>query len=361
MTEFITSVLQVEKRCIFCGKSPSEKNREHVIPRWLIELTGDPKRIWHLGVKFNDPIKPARRFAADQFQFPACEACNSRYSDLEGRSKASMTKLLNEQTLDATEWDDLLDWFDKVRIGLFIGNMMLNKDLPVPNPKFFIDQRIGAKDRCVLVYPNKADFVGLQFIGASDPVFFHLPTSFILVVNHLIFVNLSSDFLLASRMGFPFPRSMEVAGAGIRADDFAAILRPKLPLVRFSFYPSIIGVYQTILMKELLEAESYASLTRADYVQDKLLPNDFRKSQLCVVEGAKAVFLSPSDPVKPDQLPKAQIKSFQDYCLRYFEYRRLTLDETLKLAEPGIKDMIKLMIKFNGYAVDQTKSDFGPT
>jgi hypothetical protein len=178
----------------------------------------------------------ARRFAADQFQFPACEACNSRYSDLEGRTKANMTKLLNEQSLSAVQWDDLLDWFDKVRIGLFIGNMILNKDLPVPNPKFFIDQRIGAKDRCVLIYPNRADRVGLGMIGAGDPVFFHLPTSFMLLVNKLLFVNLSSDFLLAPRMGFPFPRTIEMEGPRMRADDFTAFLRPKLPFIRFSFY-----------------------------------------------------------------------------------------------------------------------------
>ena len=49
MTDFVTSILQLEKRCIFCGKKPSEKNREHIIPRWLIALTGDPKREWYLG------------------------------------------------------------------------------------------------------------------------------------------------------------------------------------------------------------------------------------------------------------------------------------------------------------------------
>jgi hypothetical protein len=357
MTELLTSVLQQEKRCIFCGNPPSEKTREHVIPQWLIELTGDPKRIWHLGVKFDDPSKSARRFAADQFQFPACEACNSRYSDLEGRTKANITKLLNEQSLSAADWDDLMDWFDKVRIGLFIGNMILNKDLPVPDPKFFIDQRIGAKDRCVLVYPNRADYVGLRMIGAADPVFFHQPTSFMLLINKLLFVNLSSDFLLAPRMGFPFPRKIEMAGPGMRADDFAAILRPKLPFIRFSFYRPTIGVYQTLLRKELLEVESYALLTRAEYVQSKLLPKSSFKTQPCVAETGKPVFLDATDQVTPVNLPKAQIKTFDEYCLRFFEYRLVTLEHTLEIVEPALRDMVKLMMKFNGYAVDQTKSE----
>jgi hypothetical protein len=356
VTELLTSVLQQGKRCIFCGNPPSEKNREHVIPQWLIELTGDPKRIWHLGVKFIDPKKPDRRFAADQYQFPACEACNSRYSDLEARTKANMTKLLNEQSLSAAEWDDLLDWFDKVRIGLFIGNMILNKDLPIPNPKFFIDQRIGTKDRCVLVYPNRTDYVGLQFIGAGDPVFFHHPTSFMLLVNKLLFVNISSDFLLAPRMGFPFPRTIKLEGPRMRANDFTATLRPKLPLIRFSFYRPTIGVYQAILMKELLEAEIYASLTRADYIQTKLLPKNLFKTRLCVAEAGKPVFLDASDQITPTNLPKPQIKTFDEYCLRFFEYRQVTLKHALEIVEPTSKGIVRLMIKFNGYAIDQTKS-----
>jgi hypothetical protein len=122
VTEIVTSVLQMEKRCIFCGNPPSAKNKEHIIPKWLIELTGDPKREWYLGVKFGEPGKPPRVFSADQFQFPACESCNSRYSNLEGRARGCFVKLWDNKPLTAGEWDDLLDWFDKVRIGLFIGN-----------------------------------------------------------------------------------------------------------------------------------------------------------------------------------------------------------------------------------------------
>jgi hypothetical protein len=356
VTDFITSVLQQEKRCIFCGNRPSEKNKEHVIPQWLIELTGDPNRIWHLGVKFGDPDKPPRQFAADQYQFPACEACNSRYSKLEDRTKANITKLLNKEGLSAAEWDDLLDWFDKVRIGLFIGNLMLNKDLPIPNPKFFIDQRIGAKDRCVLVYPIRADYVGLHMIGAGDPVFFHQPTAFMLSINNLLFVNLSTDFLLAARMGFPFPRKIEAIGSRLRADDFTAFFRPKVPFIRFSFYPATIGVYQTVLMKELLEAESYTSLTHDEYVQSKLLPGSALKIKLGIAKAGKPAFLDAADKVAWAKLPEQQIKTFEEYCLRFFEYRQVTLEQAVGLVEPSLRDLVRVMMKFNRYAIDQTNS-----
>jgi hypothetical protein len=312
--DIVTSVLQMEKRCIFCGNPPTSKNKEHVIPEWLIELTGDPKRPWHLGVDFGDPEKPARRFSADQYQFPACEACNSRYSDLEGRTKAHMTKVLGNQSLSAAEWDDFLDWFDKVRIGLFIGNMMLNKDLPIPNPKFFIDQRMGTKDRCVLVYPLKEKPMGLRFIGASDAVFFHSPTSF----NGVLFVNLSSDFLLAPRMGFPYPRTIEAVEDRTRAGDFAAHFRVKLPFIRFSFYPAAIGVYQAILNSELMSDETYAGLTAHDYVKTKVLPNNSMRTKVCVAANGKPAFLEPADEVVPLALAEGQMKTQDEYCIRFF-------------------------------------------
>ena len=52
--DFITSVLQLEKRCIFCGKRPSDKNKEHVIPQWLSgHVTRESRKLVRLMIKFN--------------------------------------------------------------------------------------------------------------------------------------------------------------------------------------------------------------------------------------------------------------------------------------------------------------------
>lgn len=358
MADFKTSVLQLEKRCIFCGKPPSDKNKEHVIPQWLIELTGDPKREWYLGVRFTDPGKPPRKFSANQFHFPACEACNSRYSELEGRAKGYFLKLWNNQSLTATEWDDLLDWFDKVRIGLFIGNMILNKDLPIPNPKFFIDQRVGAKDRCVLVYPIP-DHDGLRVFGASDSVFFHLPTSFMLLAKNLLFLNISSDFLLAPRMGFPFPRTVEGVEGGMRADDLTATFRPKSPFIRFSFYAPMIAVYQTVLMKEFIDDESFSALAATDYVKSNLWTPGSLKSKLYVANDAKPAFVGPDQTIPHSKLAEGQIKDLDEYCIRFFEYRRHVMDGALRSGHVSreSRKLVRLMIKFNGYAINQVKAD----
>ncbi|QJB40178.1 hypothetical protein HF324_20870 [Chitinophaga oryzae] len=37
------------KYCIFCGEQPQSKTKEHIIPKWLIEMTGDPNRLTFFG------------------------------------------------------------------------------------------------------------------------------------------------------------------------------------------------------------------------------------------------------------------------------------------------------------------------
>lgn len=52
------------KKCIFCGKQMSEKSKEHVIPQWLIEMTGDKKRTACFGLDyskiFDDKTEPKK-------------------------------------------------------------------------------------------------------------------------------------------------------------------------------------------------------------------------------------------------------------------------------------------------------------
>lgn len=86
-----TLIIQMPKVCVFCGHRPQSKTNEHVLPKWLIEMTGDPKRevsfgtYWH--IKQKRPTVPA----FDQFHFPACYVCNTRFSDLEGRTSKVLT------------------------------------------------------------------------------------------------------------------------------------------------------------------------------------------------------------------------------------------------------------------------------
>src|SRR5262249_14984502 len=109
--------LPVAKYCVFCGAPPTDKNKEHVVPKWLIDLTGDPNRKVRLGFRFGTE-SPAdfREFAFDQFVFPACETCNLEHSELEAHAKDLMLRVLASSSLAQHEISALLDWFDKVRV-----------------------------------------------------------------------------------------------------------------------------------------------------------------------------------------------------------------------------------------------------
>jgi hypothetical protein len=112
----------LRQACVFCGENPQSKNKEHILPQWLLRLTGDPNREALLGADFQHYIRTGelkqRKFAFSSFCFPACESCNTFYAKLEARVKPVIIKTINNQDLEFSEIIDLLDWFDKVRIGL---------------------------------------------------------------------------------------------------------------------------------------------------------------------------------------------------------------------------------------------------
>src|SRR5215472_6482500 len=109
----------MEKFCVFCGKRPRDKNREHVLPRWLIALTGDPNRVAQFGLDFQN--RRVRRFAFDALTFPACSKCNSGFAVLEARAEQVVRKLLGHQAVRESDLMLFLDWLDKVRVGLWLG------------------------------------------------------------------------------------------------------------------------------------------------------------------------------------------------------------------------------------------------
>ena len=203
------------KFCVFCGQSPESKNREHVIPRWLIRLTGDEGRQAYLGRRWTTPTLEERRYALSAFTFPACERCNSEFSTLEARAQSVMETIASCGALSAWDWDLFLDWLDKVRIGLWLGMIYLNQNYRDIEPKFHIGTRVGSKDRCVIVYRLEDDGqIGLTWTGTETPLFEYVPSCFTLTVNGFHFVNISFDFLISQRVGFPYPAKISTLPDG---------------------------------------------------------------------------------------------------------------------------------------------------
>lgn len=258
------------KFCLFCGKRPEGKNKEHVLPRWLLEMTGNPTRTGNFGVDLSQGVRNAtlRQYAFSQFQFPACQACNDRFGSLEMAAKPLILKLLTFAVLTPAEMTLLLDWLDKVRIGLWLAFHQLDKNYEGIIPRFYVRHRIGIKDRLVVVSYGKEKRQQLSFAGPTTLAFRFLPSAFGLIINHLSLINVSCDYLFARRLGFPFPRGPLIS-LGAKRHDYCELSRGLhrvlRPIYSGSYTLAGVAYYQPMFPRELeLPVQSYYD---TDYVK----------------------------------------------------------------------------------------------
>lgn len=244
---------------------PQDKSKEHVVPRWLIELTGKPNRNARFGFTKDVHKKTIteRTFAFDKFTFPACSRCNQKYSDLEGKAKKTLCEILDGKEISVPELSEFLDWFDKVRVGLWLGMRLLDKDMARVEPSFHIETRLGQYDR--LLFIEKSDFSGnrLNFVGAETLCFALTPSAFMLIVNGYHFTNVSSMFLFSRRLGFPY-----IANARLHPDRddtevefMAGRERVMTPLIRRAIAEHGTRIFQPMFKGGLMkgEVEAYKS------------------------------------------------------------------------------------------------------
>jgi hypothetical protein len=194
--------------CVFCGNTnfKSGRSKEHILPMWLLRATGDPHR--NIRIEFDpdsgaDIIRPA-----STFHFPACSTCNESYGKkLEVQAQRAMTALFRGRSLRVSECYRLLDWLDKVRIGLWLGYHMLHKE--IFEPKFRIDAPLGKKDRIAIISVDPKDtFRGLSIGGCDNNVFRTSQAGIYLRINNVRMLSLSSDFLVSSLAGAPYMEEM---------------------------------------------------------------------------------------------------------------------------------------------------------
>ncbi|RSD31706.1 hypothetical protein [Vibrio pectenicida] len=238
--------------CVFCGNLPDKKTREHILPQWLLELTGDPKRVVNFGTNFENGR--TIRFDWSNFCVPACEICNTEYSNLESRAKPYVLKLLARDSLTSIEYVDFMDWMDKVRVGLWIQYHFIQGNPTNIQPSFHINTRIGQKDRMIAIYPLEGDGVGLNALGAESLIFHSQPSCMGLRINNILIMNMSSDFLFSGRCGFPFPKSCFTMLDGenphmMHTSDFSVTRKIKHPLIRKQIFKPSIHLYQPIMSK----------------------------------------------------------------------------------------------------------------
>lgn len=241
-------------RCIFCGKPilDSEKTDEHVIPQWLINQTGDPNRSVMFLPFVTDSTPEHLPF--NNLCFPAHKNCNNEHTKLEDKAKRVINKVLNSTPVNANEINSLLKWFDKVRIGLWLGyNSKLTDDRRV-EPHFYINQRINKQDRMLIIekMPNFGKRV--NFCGAESPVFKYMSSAFLLCINDYIFTNASTIGLCSHNLGFPSFENFKLDANGQLENPKPAPLRTKLkePIIKYiQNHKDSIILYQPIFKETL--------------------------------------------------------------------------------------------------------------
>lgn len=234
--------------CVFCGNIPLDKNREHVLPQWLIELSGPAKRVVNFGM--NPMTGQLPRFDWSSFAFLSCRQCNERYSTLEAEVKGLIESLLARDPIKASNYVSLLDWLDKVRVGLWLGYSYLHKNPLKISPTFHIDSRIGKKDRMLAIYTIETNRRGLNTYGAETLCFQYQPSCFSLNINNTYILNMSWDFMCSARCGFPFPRNavIDLDNEGmLECSDLLMTHKVKHPIFRKRLIKPSIHLYEPII------------------------------------------------------------------------------------------------------------------
>jgi hypothetical protein len=259
----------MHKFCVFCGNKPQQKNVEHVIPRWLIELTGNPKREALFGPFWNDKEEQLEiaKFPFDQFGFPACEECNNKFSSLEAEAKRVVETLLEGLPLLANDFSILLTWLDKVRIGIWLGAYYLHREVSDIEPHMFIGDRIDKTDRLVFIYKSNSTIKRLTFLGTMTPAYQYVPCCFTLLVNNFAFFNASADFLISKHLGLPYPK--KVSWEEWPKQVFLLVPGKEhvsLPLIRSKFDSHCTQIYQPMFAREAVRNASL-DWYKTDYVK----------------------------------------------------------------------------------------------
>lgn len=283
----------MEKFCVFCGQKPESKTREHIIPQWLIKMTGNPNRKINLGIDLSHLQKTGegkiRTFSFSAFQFPACQKCNTEFSELENKVKSIFERLFHNDYFTNIEIDTLLDWFDKVRVGLWLGGITLDDFVDLVDPKFHIKRRIAHRDRCLFIYEmDKIDWKGIQFIGFNSPGFQFIPSCFSLRVNNLYFFNYSFDFLFAKNIGFPYPKTFKQNALNTRHFELELEKgsgKISLPIINHKFIKASSHIYQPIIPTEVYGTEHEEYYIANEYVQKNCLNYNEKKGDIFYFEG----------------------------------------------------------------------------
>jgi hypothetical protein len=353
-----------ERFCVFCGEKPESKNREHVIPAWLIALTGDKNREVGLGIDFTKDTFGEKRFSFNSFTFPACESCNSSFAELESAAKSVVETVLARGPLAASDWALFLDWLDKVRVGLWLGGIYLNENVQGVEPLFHIQRRVGSSDRLVVIYEFEPDgWQGVVWVGTDSPVFQVMPSAFAIAINGFGFVSVSQDFLLAERLGLPYPVSRRLMDDQRQLVDMTAGTEfVRFPVFDFKFPFGGRQICQPMLPWRIMTPDLGDESHRfydTDYVRSLSADHEAGHGRL-LTQTRKGLARYPDAP-SLDWLPPVQVPRQRAFfacaaavfaVLDQLYSTQPSFGELSAARRDGLEKLIPLRLKANGVLMD---------
>lgn len=184
--------------CIFCGEEPKHKSKEHIFPQWLLKFTGANKGKVSIGSNWST----GKQIYFDwmSYTLPACQDCNSTFGEIEGKIKIIMHNIADDKDITGADAELLLDWFDKIRLGAWLGIKQHNNKVFSMDPNFHINHRVRTTDRFLSVTNTYRTEKLFNVSGINGLGFMVSPTAFTLFVNNLIFVNCSLDFAVSEKL-----------------------------------------------------------------------------------------------------------------------------------------------------------------
>jgi hypothetical protein len=128
-----------------------------------------------------------------------------------------------------------------------------------------------------------------------------MPSVFGIVINQFCLLNVSADYLLARRMGWPFPVSQQLMSNGMIEFTMNEGLNRKLnPIFNYKSRNACSSIYQSIINPAT--SNETQNLYNAEYVKDSLLNLGQNLSTL-YLETYKEVHLSITNEKNKDWIP----------------------------------------------------------
>jgi len=307
-----------KKKCIFCGKISNEMNWEHIIPKWLIKKTGHINRI--ITFSYYDKSKfTTLKIPFSKFKFRSCAECNKIFSELEIKCSLIIDSLNENKPLSKNDLNILLDWFDKIRVGLWLGYLRF-ANLSIISPKFYITKRMHGSDRFLFIYRIENISHGINFLNISTPIFCLMPSVFGFRINNYYFINGSENFILSKQFGLPYIKKI----LNFNNNSFEGIIvegdeNIKNKIFNINYYNNCIELYQPLA--PLIIENKYPEIFEKTYVKNILRNNNIYikiNNKLELYPDKKVTLWIPKNSISPIEINDIHktILKFQIYLYR---------------------------------------------